>query len=196
MSQWQPTPEQRNVAKGLAGAWELRKHSAHRPIRFCDLTPELRARVLDKYESLKNADSDIQIRVDGRLALRNYINRGGTAVNLDELEAAARAARPGPWGSTWAPAATGMGEHVVTAHQRMHGHICPLAVQLTTQDARYIAAANPETILDLIARLRAAEALYDAAATFKDATLWGGAGIDSDELTRALRAYDALGGSK
>ena len=53
-----------------------------------------------------------------------------------------------------------------------------------------------QTILDLIAKLRAAEALYDAAATFRDATLWGGAGIDSDELTRALRAYDALGGSK
>ena len=59
-------------------------------------------------------------------------------------------------------------------------------------DAKYIAAANPETILDLIAKLRAAQAVVEAAHDPEDG-IWRGW---SKRLGAALRAYDALGGSK
>ena len=145
-------------------------------------------------------------------------------MTLDELEAVAQAATPGEWRACReGECSCGMirsiklDAHIVTVHDEWYDQIPTIkrgerreddeavieklvygrnGAKAQRADAKYIAAANPETILDLIAKLRAAEALYDAAATFRDATLWGGAGIDSDELTRALRAYDALGGSK
>jgi len=49
-------------------------------------------------------------------------------------------------------------------------------------------SANPETILDLIARLRAAEAVVEASRYLK-----GHVGTQYPRLEAAIAAYDALG---
>ena len=49
---------------------------------------------------------------------------------------------------------------------------------------------DPETILDLIARLRAAEAVVEAARWPAISREW------AERLDAAIAAYDALGGSK
>ena len=100
-------------------------------------------------------------------------------MTLDELKAAARAATPGPWVANT--------DDVWTTTDRMR-----VANGWTIKDAKYIAAANPEAVLDLIAKLRAAEAVVEAAHDPEDGIWWGW----SKRLDAAVRAYDALGGSK
>lgn len=77
-------------------------------------------------------------------------------LDLDALEAAARAATPGPWMRLF-------GER--TVYDRMEdgcrGNAIVRADMPSRQDAAnldYIAAANPAVILEVVARLRAAEA--------------------------------------
>lgn len=80
-------------------------------------------------------------------------------IDLDSLERAALTATPGPW-ECQIPAMTGEWPTAkvkpLKIRGRLYGH--PL---LPIRDAAFIAAANPQVILELVARLRAAEALID-----------------------------------
>lgn len=66
---------------------------------------------------------------------------------LEKLERLARAATPGPWRSDGY-------QHVAQRHY-------DVAKTVDRFDAAYIAAANPVVVLDLVARLRAAETERD-----------------------------------
>ena len=73
-------------------------------------------------------------------------------IDLDELERLAKAATPRPWNRQ--PYRLGYplaGEHSIT------GRDVTIAAGLSPQDAAYIASANPETVLALIARVLDAE---------------------------------------
>ena len=105
-------------------------------------------------------------------------------MNLDALAALAEAATPGPWEATRDPKAKDDWwlVHTDTDILAMTGQ----------QEAAYIAAADPTAILALIARLRAAEAVCEAARTLVN-------GLPEDNTTnwRALRAaLDAWGATR
>lgn len=75
-------------------------------------------------------------------------------INLDELERLALAATPG---TSWAKG------HHPHDHERLFGVTAPdesvwVCRSLFEKDADYIAAANPAVVLELVRRLRAAEA--------------------------------------
>ena len=74
-----------------------------------------------------------------------------TADRWTELEALAKAATPGPW-----DAVEGAGGDNWWVEQP---HIRTIVSDPTAPDARYIAAANPHTVLDLIAHVRELEAM-------------------------------------
>lgn len=77
-------------------------------------------------------------------------------IDLDALEAAARAATPGPWltAEDW----PGNGRrYIVESKQRSVASTRTWDNDNTDADAAYIAAANPAIVLTIIARLRAAE---------------------------------------
>lgn len=87
-------------------------------------------------------------------------------LDLDRLEALARAATPGPWKPTDGYEASQAGRHdddvsvledasgdPVIEHVYYDGH----HTIVRPRDVQFIAAANPAVILDLVERLRAAE---------------------------------------
>lgn len=82
-------------------------------------------------------------------------------MNLDDLEAKARAAtQPSPWTTITNDAAKGNDGHsIVLDANGMWVADCGIA----PADARHIAAASPSVVLELIARLRAAEQAADVA---------------------------------
>ena len=88
-------------------------------------------------------------------------------MNLDGLEATARAATPGPWmgprvTDQWPPGWVGVyaadenGEPMPGDVVGVTGHVSDGAT--AHQDAAYIAAVSPDVVLKLIAVVRAAEA--------------------------------------
>lgn len=92
-------------------------------------------------------------------------------IDLDALEAAARAATPGEWGHSSYPSGTefiqfgerGPNQSYRGAHITYYDVVSLGLSERETRhgkwaDAEYISLANPATILALIARLRAAEA--------------------------------------
>lgn len=73
--------------------------------------------------------------------------------HLAEIEALAREATPGPWGFSGtdvAPTRNDQGTIYVEIWKRVAEDLCPA-------DARFIASANPATILAMIARIRELE---------------------------------------
>lgn len=81
--------------------------------------------------------------------------------DLDELERLARAATPGPWKNySINPKVTP--EHAIYS-EWLEGipeaQSSEIATLLTPKNAEFIAAANPEAVLALVARVREAEAV-------------------------------------
>jgi len=77
-----------------------------------------------------------------------------TREQRDELRAKAEAATPGPW-MLLPPAIIGENNHVITPHD---GQRCGIVVNgATPENATYIAAANPATVLTLLDALEEAE---------------------------------------
>jgi len=80
-------------------------------------------------------------------------------IDLDQLEALARAATPGPWGrdgqdgGTWLVRGDMDGSYVVLAENIKKW-----------DDAGYIAALAPAAVLELVQRLRAAERRHEGLA--------------------------------
>lgn len=75
-------------------------------------------------------------------------------LNLDEIERLARAATPGPWATVAGP----LNMHVSSRSGFVIGSEGMASYGQDVSNAAHIAAANPATVLALIARLRAAEA--------------------------------------
>lgn len=90
---------------------------------------------------------------------------------LDKLEALARAATPGPWASGWP------GIPFEDAVERIYAEDVH-----TREDAAFIAAANPATVLALIAQARAAQP--------ESATGTTGTSIDTPEFRELLYCLD------
>ena len=116
---------------------------------------------------------------------------------LDDLKAAAQAATPGPWEADDFGGihmdGTSDGYRISSGSVRRVAQLYmgDPTRQQNAANARYIAKANPETVLDLIARLEAAERVVAAGRIqFKP-----GRKIDrfQNALLAAIRAYDALG---
>lgn len=78
-------------------------------------------------------------------------------IDLDALEALARAATPGPW----------FADH--DGHRSIGGPIGVGALRPWREDAAYFAALSPDVVLSLIERLRAAESLFAQALNGLDA---------------------------
>lgn len=118
--------------------------------------------------------------------------------DIDELEAKAKNATPGPWRSSWADdtyepdeRSTGdewlikSGETNVIAQMYLDGtHLA-----CTEEDAAFIASANPAAILDLIRRVREAEARAEVAEGERD--YMAGYQADLAAVDRCLDAIDA-----
>ena len=122
-------------------------------------------------------------------------------LNLDDLEATAKAATPGPWiadpPSAWDT--DDVGGYLLQAAVRVkdsgsitwddHG-----GEVFKPADAEHIAAFDPPTVLALIARLREAEAVIEAARESEARTMviaWGRKPTheDSSQTWRILTAY-------
>ena len=74
-------------------------------------------------------------------------------MNLDELKRLARDATPGPWTTKeYGP------DHLEVLMPNGFSRIISDPTVVTAYDARYIAAANPAVVLDLLDQLDAAEA--------------------------------------
>lgn len=93
-------------------------------------------------------------------------------MNLDELEAAARAATPGPWilatSNSWRRFVTkfdtrNVCEPVTYSDRDRHPDLHFPNGGADGPDAAWIALANPATILSLIARMRKLEEVAEAA---------------------------------
>jgi len=98
-----------------------------------------------------------------------------TGINLDALEAAARAATPGPW------------------EFREADGLCDIAVpdgwllqsdseSANRRDAQYVAAANPAVVLELVHRLREAEALLSRVRSLTEVEM-----CECDQIAAAVR---------
>lgn len=104
--------------------------------------------------------------------------------DLDELERRAKAATPGPWEF----------ENCYNLQRReflngteVHPHVLLKTLngwEPIPSDADFIAAANPQTVLALIAELRA---LREVAAGVIDSAIAGGRGFDETKLYNAYR---------
>jgi hypothetical protein len=81
-----------------------------------------------------------------------------TDIDLDALEATARAATPAPW--AYNPTILGLPSTTVMAESKQLGYVA--IGQFREQDATHVAAFDPPTVLALIARLREAEAAIEA----------------------------------
>ena len=80
-----------------------------------------------------------------------------TDLDLDALEAVARAATPGPW--TYKPTILGLPNTTVMAGDDQLGYIG--VGHFLAPNATHIAAFDPPTVLALIAKLREAEAVIE-----------------------------------
>jgi hypothetical protein len=78
-------------------------------------------------------------------------------LNLDELESIAKAATPGPWKSAHVK---GHAFDQVFAEVNGGDFLCDVYGK-TSVDAAYIAAANPETMLALVAHIRKLEEMNE-----------------------------------
>jgi hypothetical protein len=78
-------------------------------------------------------------------------------LDLDELEAKARAATPGKWCIKLGQATFGDGSQVAYVMQDAPDPHAVIAYEVALTDAAHIAAANPATVLALIERVRRAE---------------------------------------
>lgn len=96
-----------------------------------------------------------------------------TDLDLDALEAVARAATPGPWETR----CEGPGEPTRVCHDSEYviylGY--DYAADLDAKDAAHIATFDPPTVLALIARVKEAEAGIERTAEYigTHGTLWG-----------------------
>lgn len=93
-----------------------------------------------------------QLRILARAALDVFESQPAPAVSgldLDALEAVARAATPGPWHQ---------GAHYIGAGGEPHDPEVQVGQASVIPDAKHMAAFDPPTVLALIARLREAEA--------------------------------------
>lgn len=114
-------------------------------------------------------------------------------VNLDALEALAKAATPGPWCGAGHPQREPPFYVVAGPHERPGlWPATTLVADLSTSivDAKFIAAANPATVLALIERVRAAEALVEKA--FDQGHVSGYSGEPYDEAWDTSDAKAAL----
>lgn len=89
-------------------------------------------------------------------------------MNIDDLEEKARKATPGEWTIDDGHPRDYIG--VAFANENERGHVATIVEFKDPQalrDASFIAAASPSVVLALIARLRKAEAVCDAAAELR-----------------------------
>lgn len=94
-------------------------------------------------------------------------------IDLDKLEQLARAATPGPYQYRDDTSAQHLGSTVENEARAI------VAMHTSLEDAAYIAAANPAVVLELVQRLRAAEAIVrDLAECYRP--------VDSDYGTCSL----------
>jgi hypothetical protein len=84
--------------------------------------------------------------------------------NLDDLEAKAKAATPGPWKSAYVK---GHAFDQVFAEVNGGDFLCDVYGK-TSVDAAYIASANPATMLALTARIRELEELIDEICEYRN----------------------------
>jgi hypothetical protein len=103
------------------------------------------------------------------------------SIDLDDLERLAKAATPGPWDA-------GTCEGEVWSDKLL------VVWDALPNDAAYIAAANPPTILALIARLRAAEAVAEGVAAY-DTEMDAQGGASPGHYRTALAAWRAAKGA-
>lgn len=113
-------------------------------------------------------------------------------IDLDVIEAAAKAAAPGTWThelDSDPPDAGIFSEDGLVATIHHHANVrtsIATGQQFSHADARYIATANPAAVLRLCAELRAARAVVEAAQS-----LWTRDGDCIERIRDALVAYDA-----
>jgi hypothetical protein len=81
------------------------------------------------------------------------------AVDLNELEVLAKGAWPGPWTAEWVDRGEGYGDWHVAGPDEDRAVVCTMDWQ--QHNATYIAAANPQVVLELITMLREAWAETD-----------------------------------
>ena len=87
---------------------------------------------------------------------------GRPMLDLDDLEAKAKAATPGPWRCGYEPGFCG---ELIDPTGEM---IASFADEPTARDSDFIAAANPSAVLDLIRELREARAVIAKALSWDD----------------------------
>ena len=104
-----------------------------------------------------------------------------TDLDLDALEAVARAATPGPW--TYKPTILGLPNTTVMAGDDQLGYMG--VGHFLAPNATHVATFDPPTVLTLIAKLREAEAVIADAITWMDA----GNRLGGHPLRRILTAY-------
>ena len=110
---------------------------------------------------------------------------------IDELEKLARAATPGPW--SWDNSDETRNELNAPHRMLFKEGFAPTAGDPTfddflTEDVQYIAAANPDTVLKLIAVVRGAQA-YQASKVQNGEPMWPES-WDDEELMKALEALN------
>lgn len=88
----------------------------------------------------------------------------GKPIDVDELEAKAKAATPGPWEQTYGYGDSGHNNNVIFGREQPNQYVCRIVSGRgnggepeSHANAAYIAALNPSVALALIARLKAAE---------------------------------------
>ena len=111
-------------------------------------------------------------------------------LNLEDLEAVARAATPGPW--TYKPTILGLPNTTVMAGDDQMGYMG--VGHFLAPNATHVATFDPPTVLALIAKLREAEAVIEAARESEARTkfiAWGRKPTheDSSHTWRILTAY-------
>ena len=108
-----------------------------------------------------------------------------TAIDLDRLEALANKATPGPW--RYADSE----DHVTITGFIFAGFDDLFTLQRDSaqgvMDAEFIAAANPQTILALIARIREMEAALAPFAAIQPSTFYPADGSEREEYGAILR---------
>jgi hypothetical protein len=115
-------------------------------------------------------------------------------VKLDELETLAKSATPGPWRQCTAPD-TNNTQAVCDHFFEFIARTDIVSIHSTEAceaNARYIAAASPDVILSLLARLKRAEAVCEAARPV--ANRWRKHGVHASDVVAMIAALDALDG--
>jgi hypothetical protein len=118
-------------------------------------------------------------------------------IDLDEIEARAKAATPGPWRADEDSEETGRG---VTDDAVEHWIFFATNPAPSEADTAHIAGMDPQTTLALVAELRAAREFRDAVRSALAPGRWRGFdgpdGVSTHEVTAdvatALEAYDRV----